>query len=71
VFPEGVSYAQGAFGTAESPVFFLKTGDLSDTNNSLVAPMGFEPTLPPCQRSGVVRHAALESKHDSRVATRS
>ncbi len=45
-------------------VYRLQVGNHTQT------PMRFEPTLPPCQRPGVVRHAALESKHETRVATR-
>jgi hypothetical protein len=47
VFPDGLYHDGESLGTADSPCFFYD-GSLPDTiEEALVAPMGFEPTLPP------------------------
>jgi DNA invertase Pin-like site-specific DNA recombinase len=47
VFPDGLFHDGKSLGTVESPCFFYD-GSLPDTiEEALVAPMGFEPTLPP------------------------
>lgn len=47
VFPDGLSYDGDTLGTAENPCFFYKGSLLDGVEEALVAPMGFEPALPP------------------------
>jgi site-specific DNA recombinase len=43
VYPEGLAFGDDGFGTAETPVFFTRTGVTSSTTDGLVGLPGFEP----------------------------
>jgi site-specific DNA recombinase len=47
LFPEGLRYADGGFGTAVTCPIFNGLGPVSEVLNGLVSPTGFEPVLPP------------------------
>ena len=47
VFPNGITFLRGEFGTAEPALFLNLLGTISLPGSNMVAPTGFEPVLPP------------------------
>src|SRR5262249_19724297 len=46
LFPEGITYADGKFGTTETSLIFSMLGSVQGRDESEASPAGFEPTLP-------------------------
>ena len=47
IFPQGIEYYKGKFGTAQTAIIFNVLGNESTAYKTMASPRGFEPLLPP------------------------